>query len=47
MKLQMKREAREKLNRQANEMTGTQCQNLTVNRDFGTVLTQLSLLTPG
>ena len=40
MKLQMKREALEKLNRQANEMTGTLCQNLPVKGDFGTVLTQ-------
>ena len=32
MKLQMKREALEKLNREANEMTGTLCQNVPVNR---------------
>jgi integrase len=40
MKLQMKREALERLNRQANEMTGALCQNLPVNEDFGTVLAQ-------
>lgn len=40
MKLQMRREALEKLNRQANEMKGTLCQNLSVNEGFGTVLTQ-------
>ena len=40
MKLQMKREALEKLNRQANEMPGTLCQNVPGNADFGTVLTQ-------
>jgi integrase len=40
MKLQMKREALEKLNRQANEMTGTLCQNVPANGGFGTVLTQ-------
>jgi integrase len=40
MKLQMKREALEKLNRQANEMTGTLCQNLPVTEGFGTVLAQ-------
>jgi integrase len=40
MKLQMKREALEKLNRQANEMTGTLCQNPPVIVDFGTVLAQ-------
>jgi integrase len=40
MKLQMKREALEKLNRRANEMTGTLCQNLPVNDGFGTVLAQ-------
>ncbi len=40
MKLQMKREALEKLNRQANEMTGTLCQKLPVNEGFGTVLAQ-------
>ena len=40
MKLQMKREALAKLNRQANEMTGTLCQNASVNGDFDTVLTQ-------
>ena len=43
MKLQMKREALEKLNRQANEMTGTLCQKLPVNEGFGTVLAQQSL----
>jgi len=37
MKLQMKREALVKLNRQANEMTGT---NLPVDEGFGTVLAQ-------
>jgi integrase len=40
MKLQMKREALEKLNRQANEMMGTLCQKLPVNEGFGTVLAQ-------
>src|SRR6201988_3060477 len=40
MKLQMKREALEKLNRQANEMTGTLCQNPPVSEGFGTVLAQ-------
>ena len=40
MKLQMKREALEKLNRQANEMTGTLCQNVPVKKGFDTVLTQ-------
>jgi integrase len=40
MKLQMKREALEKLNRQANEMKGTLCQNLPFNEGFGTVLAQ-------
>jgi integrase len=40
MKLQMKREALEKLNRQANEMTGKLCQNLPFNEGFGTVLAQ-------
>jgi integrase len=40
MKLQMKREALEKLNRQANEMPGTLYQNVPGNADFGTVLTQ-------
>jgi integrase len=40
MKLQMKREALEKLNRQANEMTGTLCQNLPMDEGFGTVLAQ-------
>jgi integrase len=40
MKLQMRREALEKLNRQANEMAGTLCQNSPVNGDSDTVLTQ-------
>jgi integrase len=40
MKLQMKREALEKLNRRANEMTTPVCQNSPVNGGFGTVLTQ-------
>jgi integrase len=40
MKLQMKREALEKLNRQANEMPGTLCQNASGNVDSDTVLTQ-------
>jgi integrase len=40
MKLQMKREALQKLNRQANEMPGTLRQNVPGNADFGTVLTQ-------
>jgi integrase len=39
MKLQMKREALQRLNRQANEMTGRLRQNLPVNEGFGTVLT--------
>jgi integrase len=37
MKLQMMREALEKLNRQANEMRGTLCQNEQVNRGFGAI----------
>jgi len=40
MKLQMKREALEKLNRQANEMAGTVCQNVPVVNGFDTVLAQ-------
>jgi len=40
MKLQKKREAPEKLNRQANEMTGKLCQNLPANGGFVTVLAQ-------
>ena len=40
MKLQMKREALEKLNRQANEMTETLCQNPSVVDGSGTVLAQ-------
>lgn len=40
MKLRMKREALEKLTRQANEMTGTLCQNVPRSQDFDTVLTQ-------
>lgn len=40
MKLQMKREALEKLNRQANEMNGNMCQNVSRKSDFDTVLTQ-------
>ena len=40
MKLQMKREALAKLNRQANEMIERLCQNTPVNGDFDTVLTQ-------
>jgi hypothetical protein len=40
MKLQTKREALEKLNRQANEMTDKLCRNLPVNEGFGAVLTQ-------
>jgi len=40
MKLQMKREALERLNRQANEMTGMLCQNLRVNEGFGIVVAQ-------
>lgn len=40
MKLQMKREALEKLNGQANETTETPCQNLPVNAGFGTVVAQ-------
>lgn len=40
MKLQMKREALDKLNRRANEMADRLCQNTPVNGGFGTVLTQ-------
>jgi integrase len=40
MKLQMKREALAKLNRKANEMTDALCQNVPVNGDFDTILTQ-------
>ena len=40
MKLQMRREALQKLNRQANEMTDTLCQNTLVDRSFDTVLAQ-------
>jgi len=40
MKLQMRREALDKLNRQANEMTGTLCQNLPANGGVGTFLAQ-------
>jgi integrase len=40
MKLQMRREALDKLNRHANEMTGTLCQNLPANGGFGTVRAQ-------
>jgi len=40
MKLQMRREALDKLIRQANEMTGTLCQNLPANEGFGTVMAQ-------
>jgi len=40
MKLQMKREALAKLNRRANEMTESLCQNQSNDRSFGTVLTQ-------
>jgi integrase len=40
MKLQMKREALEKLNRQANEMAGALRQNLPADKSFGTVLAQ-------
>jgi hypothetical protein len=40
MKLQMRREALEKINRQANEMKDSLCQNATPAGDFGTVLTQ-------
>ena len=46
MKLQMKREALEKLNRQANEMTDTLCQNPSVIEGFGTVLAQQSGVNP-
>ena len=42
MKLQVKREALEKLNRQTNEMAGTLCQNLPVNEGFGTALAQFA-----
>jgi|SRR5215469_7940685 len=38
MKLQMKREALEKLNRKANEMTGRLSQNPPADTGFGTVL---------
>src|SRR5580658_9986771 len=40
VKLQMKREALQKLNRQANEMTETLCQNSSAVDGFGTVLAQ-------
>jgi hypothetical protein len=40
MKLQMKREALEKLNRHANEMANTLCQNVPADGGFDTVLTQ-------
>lgn len=40
MKLQMKREALEKLNRRANEMADSLCQNMRSEWCFGTVLTQ-------
>ncbi len=40
MKLQMRREALQKLNRQANEMADRLCQNLPGNEGFGTVLAQ-------
>jgi integrase len=40
MKLQMKREALEKINRQANEMTGALRQNPPADNGFGTVLAQ-------
>ena len=40
MKLQMKREALEKLNRQASEMADRLCQKIPVIGGFGTVLTQ-------
>lgn len=43
MKLQMKREALEKLNRQANEMKVELCQNTPVKLGYGTVLTQQRL----
>lgn len=43
MKLRMKREAQEKLNRQANEMNVTLCQNPLTHESFGTVLTQQNL----
>jgi hypothetical protein len=36
----MKIEALQKLNRQANEMTGTLCQNLPADEGFGTVQAQ-------
>jgi hypothetical protein len=40
MKLQMKREALAKINRQANEMPGIQAQLDSGDRGFDTVLTQ-------
>lgn len=40
MKLQMKREALEKLNRQSNEMTVELCQNTPAKLGFDTVLTR-------
>jgi hypothetical protein len=40
MKLRMKTEALEKLNRQANEMMGKLSQNMPVSEGFGTVLAQ-------
>jgi hypothetical protein len=41
MKLTMKREAQEKLNRLANEMTVGQAQPVSSDGGFGTVLAQL------
>ncbi len=43
MKLQMKREALEKINRRANEMSGVLTQQDSDDRGFDTVLTQFSL----
>jgi len=40
MKLAMKREALEKLNRRANEMLVSQAQSVSVDGGFGTVLVQ-------
>jgi hypothetical protein len=40
MKLQMKREARDKINRRANEMSGVLTQQAPGDKGFDTVLTQ-------
>jgi hypothetical protein len=49
MKLQMKREALDKINRRANEMSGVLTQHGTDDRGFDTVLTQqrIRMMFPG